>query len=195
MKLLFFALFGAFCLNFASATTVIADGGLIGYQFGFTTATGGDLTLFTGTGESSATIAVGTIEDDVFSVFAPSDVTPPTFGDSGLLVGRWSGSAGDNSSDADAFNNLQIWFSVTTTIGGQTYTGYFADLGVLFPVNDGGFADDAAVLSNDLDAVSPLSTGTWVIDSVNQQVRLVIPEPSAALMGAFGLLGLLRRKR
>jgi len=195
MKFSLFALIGALCVTSASATTIIADGGLVGYQFGFSTTTsGGDYNLFTRTGDSSATIVAGMFLNDIFVYFAPSDLTPPSFGDSGPMIGRWSGSASDTSSVADAFNNRQIWFSVTTTIGGQAYTGYFADLGVLFPSNDGGFSDDASVLSNNLDSVSPLSTGTWLIDSANQQVRLVIPEPSAALLGAIGLLGLLRRK-
>ncbi len=194
MKLLLpFSLLSALLISHASATTVIADGGTVGYQFGFTTTLDGlDFTTFT---SSTASITVGMIEGGVFTAFAPGDTTPPTFGNAGLLAGRWLGGAGDNSSAADAFGNRQIWFAINTVIAGQSYTGYFADLGTLFPVNNGGAGDDTAVLSNDLDTVSSLSTGAWAIDAANGRVTLAVPEPSTALVGALGALALLRRRR
>lgn len=196
MKLLSIALVLAGCISAASATTIIASGGLDGFQFGYTTSLSSPIaTPFTRTGESMATIAVGSIQGNLFSEFAPSDTSPPAFGDSGLLVGKWLGSASDNSSAADAFSGLQIWFRVTTVIGGQTYTGYFSDAGLLFPTNDGGVADDQTVASYNLDAISPISTGNWQIDSGNGRVTLVIPEPSTSLLGALGALCVLRRRR
>ena len=197
MKLLFpIALLSAALLSYASATTVIADGGTVGYQFGFTTTGDGlGFTAFTPTGPSAATITVGSIDAGVFNAFAPGDATPPAFGGTVNLSGRWLGSAGDNSTAADAFDGKQIWFAITTTVGGQTYTGYFADLATLFPENSGGAGDDVAVISNDLDTVSSISTGTWTIDSGSGRVTLAIPEPSAALAGGLGVLLLLRRRR
>lgn len=196
MKLLFLPLIlAAFSLT-ASATTVIADGGITGYQFGFSTTSDVlGFTPFTSSGQSVATITVGSMQGGVFNAFATSDATPPRFGEVGDLTGRWLGSAGDNSSAADAFNGQQVWFAITTTVGGQTYTGYFADMGTLFPTNAGGAGDDQLVLSNNLDTVAAASTGNWTIDQANQRVTLVIPEPSTALAGALGALLLLRRKR
>lgn len=196
MKSLFLSLVGIACVSSASATTIIAAGGLDGYQFGFTTTdVAAGFTPLTASGDSTTTIAVGSFQDNIFNLFAPDDTTPPSLGNSGALVGKWSGNASDNSSAADAFAGSQIWFRITTTIGGQTYTGYFSDAGILFPANDGGFDDTQTVASYNLDTISPNSTGNWTIDPVNQQVSLAIPEPSISLLGALGFLCLLRRKR
>lgn len=196
MKFTFLFLSAALALvTGAGATTILASGGLDGRQFGYATSLNSlDFTVFTNSGQSMATIEVGSIESGLFSVFAPSDSTPISFG-AGIMAGRWLGDASTNDASADAFNGRQIWFSVTTTIGGQTYTGYFADSGLLFPQNDGGFSDDQSVASYNLDTISPMSTGDWSIDSANGRIVLIVPEPSAALLGAIGSLALLRRRR
>jgi hypothetical protein len=196
MKSLYYLSLFAACVCSATATTVIAAGGLDGYQFGVTSSTSiPSFTPFTATGQSMATITVGAFNGGVFSAFAATDSTPPSFGSSGLLIGKWLGSASDNSSDADEFAGDQIWFRITTVVGGQTYTGYFADNGVLFPSNDGGLDDTQTVTSYSLDTISPNSTGTWTIDAANQQITLAVPEPSVSLLGGLGLVCLLRRKR
>lgn len=193
MKYLSLAALAAVLISSASAATVTLTGGLNGLQFGYTTTLQNPtFVAFANSGQSLATISVGSFQGTVFSAFASADSTSPAFG-SGVMAGRWLGDASDNGPTADVFAGRQVWFQISTTFNGQTYTGYFADTGTLFPVNDGGVNDDITVDSRNLDTVSPNSTGTWIIDG--SRVTLAIPEPSIALLGSIGVLALLRRRR
>jgi|ERR1035437_1152788 hypothetical protein len=180
-------------LGSASATTITGSGGTTGAQF--ITSAGTMLT------SANASILCGSMSGNIFTRFAIADVTPIVLGSSGVLLGRWSSSFADTSATAVPFNGLQVWFKVTTTAdnGG---VGYFGST-LNFPSNGGGVGDSLSVAASTLSSVNSTdsSTGTaaFHVASVtypNGFVTIgVVPEPSAALLGAFGVLGLLRRRR
>ncbi len=179
----------------AGATTITASGGTTGAQFVTTAGT-----LLTGT---NASILVGSMSGNIFTQFALADATPPAFGTSATLLGRWLGNAADASNaTASAFNGLQIWFKVTTTANGGG-VGYFGS-SLNFPTANAGVGDALNVAGSTLNTFnSTLSTvgGTAAFQAANVTYPngfvtiATVPEPSAALLGAIGALGLLRRRR
>ena len=189
MKNTILAIFTSIALgSSASATTILADGGTLGAQF---YTSGG--TILTATNSS---FSVGLWDGTTFTEFAPAN---NTIGISTIPVatfaGRWSGSAGDTSATANAFNGQQIWFRVETTADGGG-TAYLAG-SALFPTNGGGVGDDRPVDSRTLLQLGAGSdAGSRAYDAGDGRIIVgVVPEPSIALLGALGVLGLLRRRR
>ena len=180
----------------SGATTVTASGGTTGAQF--VTSAGSLLNAATGS------ILVGSMSGNIFTQFAVADVAPPVFGASGgVLDGRWSGNAADASNTTAApFNGLQIWFRVNATTSGGNGVAFFGS-SLNFPTANAGVGDAINVAASSISTFNAsLSTpGTAIFTApdgtfLNGSVRVgVIPEPSAALLGAIGVLGLLRRRR
>lgn len=181
----------------ANATTITGSGGTAGAQF--VTSTGVFLT------PTNATVQVGSFNTttNIFTQFAALDTTPINFGTSAALTGRWLGSFGDNSADANAFNGQQIWVRIAVDLGnGFTGTGLFGST-LNFPANGGGVGDGLSLPGSSLTTFSEsLSTagtaGFAPADGgfVNGRVTIgVIPEPSTALLGLLGVAGLIRRRR
>lgn len=180
----------------SGATTITASGGTTGAQF--VTSAG---TLLTGT---NASILVGSMSGNIFTQFAIADLTPPAFGTTSTLLGRWLGNAADASNaTAAAFNGLPIWFKVTTTANGGGHT-YFGSTSV-FPTANAGVGDALNVAATTLTTFKT-AVGLNQEYSIAYQTATVaypngfvtvgtVPEPSAALLGALGALGLLRRRR
>jgi hypothetical protein len=176
----------------ANATTIAGSGGTAGSQF--VTSAGTFLT------PTNAAVQVGSFIDNVFTQFAIADATPISFGTTVSLQGRWLGNFSDNQAlTAAPFNGLQVWFKITTTAdgGGEAYFGSTSN----FPTNGGGVGDSLNVLGSTLttfrDSVHP-GTAAFAAGGgfTNGSVTVgVVPEPSAALLGALGALGLLRRRR
>jgi len=177
----------------ASATTILASGGITGAQF--VDSLGTILT------SANTSVLVGSMTGDIFTQFAVSDISPITLGTSGNLLGRWSSSFADTGSTANPFNGLPVWFKIITTAdgGGTAYLGSSLN----FPSNGGGVGDSVSVPASSLTSVnSNVSTlGTAVYNATtttyaNGFVTVgVIPETSTALLGALGALTLLRRRR
>jgi hypothetical protein len=178
----------------SNATTVTAGGGTTGAQF--VTSAGTFLT------PTNATVEVGSLSGSIFTKFAVTDASPINFGTSVALTGRWLGNFADTSAAANPFNGLQIWFKVSTTADGGGLA-YFSG-GQLFPNNGGGVADAITISASTLTTInadlSSVNSAAFQNNNVgtypNGYVTIgVIPEPSAALLGALGALGLLRRRR
>lgn len=187
--------FATLALTGANATTVTATGGTTGAQF--ITSTGTILT------SGNTSIAVGRLTGDVFTQFAPSDISPPTLGSAGALLGRWSGNAADASNvTASPFNGAVIVFRLTTTANGGG-VAYFSNPANVFPTANSGVGDNFNYSASALNTVNSLSSpnsAAFRNDNAaaypNGYVTVgVVPEPSAALLGAVGALGLLRRRR
>lgn len=190
----------------ANATTISNGGGTSASLF--VTSTGVTLT------STNSTFAIGTWNSgtSLFTQFAlPAvDTTPMVIGTT-VFAGKLTGNFSDNTAAATSFNNALIWYRVAVDLGGGT-TGiaYFtgADIGVTvpatstkFPVNGFGASDSLAADTRNLTVLGLGSTAGSAAYSAagnavaNSIVIGVVPEPSAALLGAIGALGLLRRRR
>lgn len=180
----------------AQATTITLGGGTAGLQW--QSSTGVVLS------PTNATIQVGSLVGEVFTQFAPGDLTPPTFSTTTALLGRWSGNASVNGALAVPFNGQQIWYKIDVNLGnGVTGTGFFAQTGINFPNDANGVGDALTVSSATLNVVGAASTaGSGLFADPDATGPLlargvigVVPEPSVALLGALGVFGLLRRRR
>lgn len=172
----------------ANATTITAAGGTGGAQF-FTSAG----TMLTNINSS---FSAGLWDGTTFTVFGALDPSPIAISTNAALPGRWSGGFTDNNNTtASPFNGLAIWFRVTTTANGGG-VAYFRSTAT-FPNANGGFSDSINVSSVTL---TTLGTGSSVNSRAYQAsdgkiIIGVVPEPSVALLGALGALGLIRRRR
>lgn len=171
----------------ASATTISLAGGTAGRTF--VTSLGDTIVP-----AANVSLQVGILNEanGAWTQFAPLDATPPTFvGGASVLTGKWSGNASDNTATADPFNGLQIWYRV----GFGENVSYFTATGVNFPTNASGAGDTLTFSSANLTSFSAewSSPGTGL--NATQAIVGAVPEPSALLLGAVGLLGLLRRRR
>lgn len=188
MKLKLIALSAAL-IGSASATTITAGGGTGGAQF--YTSQGSILT------NATTTFRAGTWNGSVFTAFGTADPTPivistvvPT------LAGRWSAGFTDNNTvTASPFNGQVIWFEVTTTLDGGG-TAYFSGTPV-FPNTNNGVGDSLTYNSTSLLTLGTGSTaGSRAYQAGDGRIIIgVVPEPSVALLGALGALGLIRRRR
>ncbi|WP_367870455.1 PEP-CTERM sorting domain-containing protein [Luteolibacter sp. Populi] len=186
MKLLVSCLAAILAIGGAKATTISLAGGVAGLMF--TTSEGQTLQPMAG-----VSLQVGRLNTTtgVFTQFAPTDATPPSFGTTGNLAGRWLGNASDNTAAADAFNGAQMWFRV----GFFGSVSYFTGPSALFPTNASGAGDTLTFSSIGLTQFSLewSSPGTAITN--NQAIVPATPEPSALLLGVLGMVGLLRRRR
>jgi hypothetical protein len=188
----------------ASATTISVGGGTSGALW--VTSTGVTLTA------ANSVFKIGLWNGTTFTQFASTDTTPMAIG-TAVFAGKLTGNYSDNSAAATTFNNALIWYQVAVNLGGgATGLGYFSgpDVGIAFPAvstkfpaNGAGVGDSLAAETRNLTVLGAGSTdgsrgyssaaaGSFPANSI---VVGVIPEPSAALLGAFGALGLLRRRR
>ncbi|MEX1116176.1 MAG: autotransporter-associated beta strand repeat-containing protein [Akkermansiaceae bacterium] len=125
---------------------------------------------------------------DTIAVTGTLDLSSLTAGQFGINLWSLSAIGPDVSGNAGNFNNLltQSWIILTTTGG---ITGFdAADFLINVGANNG-----TGGFSNVLDAGGAFSLGSTGSNLV--LTYAVIPEPSAALLGGFGLLALLRRRR
>ena len=96
-----------------------------------------------------------------------------------------------------------VWFETLTTAGSETLAsgkfGIASGADWVFPAADSGtftFGTGAANLDQlTLGAVATAPAGQGVSFATSGTSFSVVPEPSAALLGALGALGLLRRRR
>ncbi|WP_367870457.1 PEP-CTERM sorting domain-containing protein [Luteolibacter sp. Populi] len=185
MKLLASCLAVVLAIGGAHAATISLAGGAAGLSF----VTSEGAAIVPG---ATVSLQVGRLNTTtgVFTQFAPTDATPPSFGASGTITGKWLGNASDNTAAADAFNGAQIWFQVKA-FGG---TAYFTGPTALFPTNASGAGDTLTFSSVGLTQFSQeWSTAGTAINGT--QAVVGVPEPSALLLGALGMVGLLRRRR
>lgn len=170
----------------ANASTISLSGGGTGRTF----VTSQGATIVPGSGVSLQVGLLNTLTG-AWTQFAPLDATAPTFVASGTLAGKWSGNASDNSSAADPFNGLQIWYRVTAGGG----TAFFTATGVNFPTNASGSGDTLTFSSANLTSFSTEWSSAGTSLTATQAIVGVVPEPSVALLGGLGLLALIRRRR
>lgn len=126
-----------------------------------------------------------------FDVFA-SGLAPTT----GATIGTITGSfVGTGAPDTSVFNLKPIYFVIGngTTQANSTAFGIFGTVAnTAFPANVAATVSTSVTLSSGL-AIAPLPNAGTVTGNGFGVVG--IPEPSAALLGALGALGLLRRRR
>lgn len=174
----------------ANATTITAAGGTGGAQF--ITSTGVLLTA------ANTEISVGTYSGSVFTAFSPADASPIDIStvDNPSFFGKWAGDTSDISSAANAFNGAQIWFRVIWGLGEGQETVIYLSGGQIFPNNNNGVGDAIAINSNTLTILGAGSApGSAAYNSTTNQIVIGVPEPSAALLGLLGAVGLIRRRR
>ena len=175
----------------ANATTITAAGGTGGALF--VSSTGVTLTA------ANTTITAGTYNGSVFTAFSPADASPIDIStvNNPSFFGKWAGDTSDISAAANAFNNAQIWFQVFVDLGNEQVGTAYLSGGQLFPTNNNGVGDSIAINSNTLTTLGAGSTDGSAAYNVgsNQIVIGVVPEPSAALLGLLGVVGLIRRRR
>jgi hypothetical protein len=144
----------------------------------------------------NSSFQVGTWNGVTFSQFGATDITPITISTIASLAGRWSAGVTDNNNvTAAPFNGATIWFKASTTADGGGFA-YFSGASV-FPNANGGVGDSVTVSSltlTTLGANSELGSRAYSADD-GRIIVGVVPEPSSALLGAIGALGLLRRRR
>jgi len=200
MKIIKSTLVAITLIGSANATT-IANGGGTSTAI-FVTSTGVTLTA------TNSNFAIGTWNGSLFTQFAlPAvDATPMAIG-TGVFAGKLTGNFSDNTAAANAFNGLPIWYRVNVLDGSNIIgTAYFSGTnpgatvpatGTLFPTNGSGVGDSLSADTRNLTVLGAGSSeGSIAYQSVGNVITIgVIPEPSAALLGALGVLGLLRRRR
>lgn len=152
---------------------VLADFSTLSLSLG--TVIGGDTVFALGGFNGSSTLSIaGTT----------ADVVEATLGTLGLVSGRAYG--------------FYYFPGKTFTTQGATYSGFGEVGGVNTLLNDAGAFTDGMIIPNDGFTVTQgASTPGDLGGSITQGAftAVPIPEPSAALLGALGALGLLRRRR
>jgi len=128
------------------------------------------------------------------NVFA--SVVAPTSGTTiGTMTGSFTSLGGATPSD---FNLQQMYFIVgnAATKAASTYWGiYSMTTPAFFPANVTAAGSTPVAIATGA-AITPLANAGTVTSNSFALVNTVpIPEPSAALLGALGALGLLRRRR
>ena len=195
MKTKLFILGALVAGGLAQATTITGSGGTTGAQF--VTSTGVFLT------PSNSTVQVGTfnVGTSIFTQFAALDATPINFGTTPTLQGRWLGNYADTAATANAFNGLPIWVRISVDLGGGINGLAHFSSTVSFPTNGGGVGDSVNLAGTTLTGFAPSSTpGTAAFAAgggfTNGRVTIgVVPEPTTALLGLLGIVGLIRRRR
>ena len=123
-----------------------------------------------------------------------SVVAPISGATIGTMTGSFTSTGGATPSD---FNLQQMYFIVgnAATKAASTYWGiYRMTTPAFFPANVTAAGSTAVPIPNGA-AITPLANAGTVTLNSFALVNTAIPEPSAALLGAFGALGLLRRRR
>lgn len=126
-----------------------------------------------------------------FDVFA-SVTAPISGGTVGTITGSFVGTGG---ATPDTFNSKPIYFLVgnQATAAASTAWGIFSmTTPVSFPANVAAAAGGPLISIGTGPTITPLANAGSV---TGNSFALAVPEPSAALLGAFGALGLLRRRR
>ena len=193
-------------MSFASAATVNVGGvfsatsGLVGVSANGTVLSGGGYYIAVG-----SFTTVPTLSSDYSNLYAAVDslnifasLTSPTAtgNTQGTITGAFAGTGGGNAS---LFNGKQIYFVIgnaSTRLASTDFAIFTSATNILFPADVTGSGTAAVTLSSVTNSVV-LPNGGSEIDTTRDQIRMVtpVPEPSAALLGAFGALGLLRRRR
>ncbi|RYD62518.1 MAG: hypothetical protein EOP83_14405 [Verrucomicrobiaceae bacterium] len=128
---------------------------------------------------------------DAFDVF--SALASPTSGATiGTLTGNFSGLGG---ADPSVFNLKPIYFLVgnAATLANSTYIGIFRITGSAdFPANVQGATGPSLTLSSGASITAVAGAGSVTGNNFN---LVAIPEPSVALLGLLGAVGLIRRRR
>jgi hypothetical protein len=187
IKYIAFSIFAALSGSL-SATTVTAGGGVDGALF-FTSSG-------TGLTNLNSSFSAGLWNGSIFTTFAAADPSPIAISTVLALANRWSaGFTDNNNTNATPFNGQAIWFRVTTTADGGG-VAYFSSATV-FPNANGGVGDSTTVNSTtlvNLGAGSSVGSRSYSVND-NRIIVGAVPEPSVALLGALGMLGLVRRRR
>ena len=206
------AINGSAGLTKTTGSTVTLSGTSTNYT-GHTTVAGGTLLVDGSIEHSAVTVdsgaklgGVGTVgATTVYGTLAPGD-SPGTLSATGTVTLDaastldWDLDGGDNTTgsgvnDLLAINgNLVLDGTINVTAADAdpfaTWQGYWTIITYSGTLTDNG-------LELGTMPTLPAEWWGWAVDTTTQpgEVRLVIPEPSAALLAALGLLGLLRRRR
>ncbi len=202
----------ALTLGSVSAITVnVARGtgnpGIIAAESNGTQLTAGGYYFGLGTFSSSGADAPPTITDYASLVTAVSTfkefkfvATPTSGATQGLLAGSFAGTTPNEGTAAD-FNLLEMYFVV-----GNKATLALSDQFGIFKLSAGtpdfpasmSASTVVSVTLSDVVSITPLTNAGTTTDTAGTGVFTLVagvPEPSAALLGAVGVLGLLRRRR
>lgn len=201
MKLLNSLAIGLSLVGSTYATTIGAGGGTLAGNF--FTSTGVQLTGL------NSTVQIGSISNDIFTRFAAGDPSPMVLGSAAPFLSKVTGSYTDNTATATGFNGLVIWYRVESLVAGATGVTYFGapatgtsvpGTATVFPVNGFGANDTLSADTRNLTLVNTaLSSNSedsrgWQVGD-NRLIVGVVPEPSVALLGLLGVVGLIRRRR
>lgn len=189
-KVLLFVACTAGLVSISEAATINLTRGIGNPGVGIGLADGG-YAIQVGTYASDPTPLMGSMElVNLFQMFAAG--TSPTSGATkGLITGSFSSLANGPGQAPSMFNNKQIYVMVgdAPTIAASSAFGIFAFTTTYnFPPDVTVTGATSVTLSN------PTVMRPLLGDVVGGNFVLV-PEPATALLGALGVLGLLRRRR
>lgn len=209
-KLIIFStisVFSAVVISADAATIAVGRGignpGIIASASGVPLATGGYY-IATGTFTNGAGVTeVPVITTDFSSLLAAvaafdvftSALAPATGTTTGTITGSFASTGGATPT---VFNLKPIYFLVGngTTQANSTAFGIFGlTTSTNFPADVAATVSTSLTLANGTSIVPLNNAGTVTQNSFGLVSSAPIPEPSAALLGAIGALGLLRRRR
>ncbi len=187
--------------NFTSTTIGLNDRVTLSFDFRYIAApTANDSGLRIGLFNSNGTVVTGnasTADDDDFGYLArfstnsngTSDLRDVPTGDA-QSAGDLIGGTTSNTIGAFGTTSRALRFELTGVAGGIQLDSYF-DNSLIATATD---TDAAYTTFDNLRIGQGGISDTFEIDNVLVETS-VVPEPSVALLGALGLLGLLRRRR
>jgi len=194
--------------TYANAATVNIGGvisaatGLVATKVDGTRLTSGGYYIGVGSFTAVPVIPEGTKDISQYvntlNLFA-TNLSPTTTGNTqGTITGSFAATGGGNAS---LFNGKQIYVVVgngATAALSNEWAILTSTLNVLFPADVTTSSTASISFGSIANSVMVPNAGTEIdnISPVKDGIQLVgIPEPSAALLGAIGALGLLRRRR
>jgi hypothetical protein len=204
-KIVIGLLLSAVCYSGAATVNI---GGVISGATGLvasvegTPLSGGGYYIGVGSFDTVPVIPAGTKDISSFvttmNLFA-SNLSPTAVGNTqGTIVGAFAGIGGANPSK---FNNKQIYVVVgnaATALASTHWAIMTTTTNILFPADVTTSSTATISFGSIANSVMVPNAGTEIDNTspVKDRIALVgVPEPSAALLGALGALGLLRRRR
>lgn len=195
-----FSVAGAATINVGGVFS--ATSGLVGVSASGSVLSAGGYYIAVGSFASVPTISsdYANLEAAVDSMNIFASLTSPTAtgNTQGTITGAFAGTGGGNAS---LYNGKQIYFVIgngATRAASTDFAIFTSATNILFPADVTGSGTAAVSLSSITNSVVLANGGSEdAAGTARDQIRMVsaVPEPSAALLGAVGALGLLRRRR